>query len=93
MAQAKINNPLPRQNQQTPPVIPGQPPRYLPSAGSPRVSVQEQRRAEGLPDAIRAGDHAPRYGEMPTRPPFTATTPVPVNPNPAPKAGGSKTKQ
>ena len=86
MARAKINNPFPRQTQQTPPVIPGQPPRFSPSAGTPpRVSVSEQRRAESLPGQIRSGEKAPRFGDAVTRPPFTPTTPVP-----GPGAGGSK---
>jgi hypothetical protein len=81
-------NPFPKQNPPIPPAIPGLPPRMIPSAGSPRVDWQEQRRAEQIPAGIRSGDHAPRYGEQPTRPPFQATTPVIVNPAPGPKAGG-----
>jgi hypothetical protein len=84
---AKVTNPFPKQNPPIPPAIPGLPPRYLPSSGSPRVDWQEQRRAEGLPAGIRSGDHAPRFGDRATPAPFTATTPVPVNPAPGPKVG------
>ncbi len=78
-------------------------PRFTPGISSPldqtsrnfasRVSIQsaqEQRRSEQLPANITAGNQAPRYGDRPTAPPFTTTTPVPVNPAPGEKAGGSK---
>ena len=74
------------------PAIPVPPQRFVPSATSPldRVkretasivtvqSAEEQRRAEQIPAGIAAGDHAPRYGDR-------------VDANPAPKAGGSKTR-
>jgi len=72
------------------PAIPGLPPRYLPSAGTPsRVNVQEQRRAEQVTSA--PGNNPPRYGDAPARPPFpsdSAKQPgVPLRPQ---AAGGSK---
>jgi hypothetical protein len=79
------------------------PQRFVPGAQSPldRVkrehptvtvqSAEEQRRADGLPAAIAAGDCAPRYGDVPARPPFPERVSVPVNANTGPKAGGSKT--
>jgi hypothetical protein len=78
--------------------------RFVPGAASPldRVkrehptvtvqSAEEQRRADGLPAAIAAGDHAPRYGDRVAPRPFPTSVSVPVDANPAPKAGGSKTK-
>jgi len=96
---AKFSKPTP----QVTPANPGQPPRFVPGATSPldhtarnfapRVAVQsaeEQRRAESLPAAIAAGGSAPRYGDVPARPPFPERVSVPVNPAPGPKAGGSK---
>ena len=95
---------FPKSTPQVTPVNPGLPPRLVPGAASPlnynasrfapRVNVQsaqEQRRAESLPGAIAAGDCAPRYGDVPARPPFPERVSVPVNANTGPKAGGSKT--
>ncbi len=99
---AKITQ-LATRNAPPPAVNPGQPPKFTPGTTSPldrtardfasRIAVQsaqEQRRAEALSDQIRSGEKAPRYGDAVTRPPFTPTTPVPVDPAPGEKAGGSK---
>jgi hypothetical protein len=101
----KITDPFAAYNIPPRPIadVPTAPPRFNPGATSPldRVKretaalfphqiVVEQRRAESLPDSIRAGDHAPRYGDVPARPPFPERVAVPVNANPGPKAGGSK---
>jgi hypothetical protein len=53
-----------------PGIIPAVPPKFVPSSGSPRVAVQEQRRAEQIPAAISSGAAALRFGDNPARPPF-----------------------
>jgi hypothetical protein len=60
------------------------------SLGVSIESAQEQRRAEQIPAGVANGDHAPRFGDRVAPSPFPARTAVPVDPNPAPKAGGSK---
>jgi hypothetical protein len=89
----RISNPFPKINPPVPPAIPGLPPRYLPSVGTPpRVTAREQARAEQIPAGIARGDHAPRYGDRPAAKPFPERYPVITDANPAPKAGGGKTK-
>jgi hypothetical protein len=95
---------FPKPTPQVTPANHGQPPRFVPGATSPldqtarnfapRIpvqSAQEQRRAESLPGSIASGGSAPRYGDVPARPPFPERVAVATNPAPGPKAGGSKT--
>jgi hypothetical protein len=91
-------NPFPRQTQQTPPVIPGQPPRFVPGVTSPLDRVkretatlvphqvfEEQRRAQALPGNIRSGACAPSTpSSTPTAHGTGAAKPAPC------EAGGSK---
>ncbi|MFZ3353129.1 MAG: hypothetical protein WA268_19940 [Xanthobacteraceae bacterium] len=65
-------------------------PPYRPSQDSPLSQVkrdhsgfvtvtnmEEQRRAEGIPEDMRSGRLAPTFDEVETPAPFTETTPVP----------------
>jgi hypothetical protein len=102
---AKVTDPFAAYNIPPRPVadVRTAPQRFVPGASSPldRVKretatlvphsvVEEQRRAESLPAAIRSGDCAPRYGDRVTTKPYPETTPVATNANPGPKVSESK---